>query len=317
MALRWMFLMGQMIVFSVGLLMGTVLESQAAERSGSNYFLGKGGPMAGVMPPPGVYIRDDLYSYSGDSDDILLDSMVTEQDVSVASLMNIFSLCWVTDLKLLGGSLGLGAGFAYGTKEYKADYALSAGFLSFDQQAKGDTSGFSDIGVGASLGWHKDSSHWIAYSSVVFPIGDYEEDRVANMGNNRWCYDVGAGYTYLNIDNGFEASAMLGLAFSGENPDTGYQPGMQYHIEAALIEHLPNRFSFGIAGYYYEQFTEDSGVEGLDDIMGRLAGAGPTVGYYFVVAETLFSVNVRWYHEFAAEYSFEGDTIFGTIGIAL
>lgn len=330
MRLKWLFSVTLILVLAGAVVFVTADES-GAEGTDIGYHLGRGGPMAGVVPPPGFYVRNDLYHYSGESKLLLTRPDVGSQDISVTSLINVFGVSWVPDIKVLGGRLGLGGGFAYGRKSFWADVTIKSTLFGVEvetlpQRVDGESTGLSDVGLAAVLGWHAGKSHFLTYTSVVAPLGEYDDDPevYVNMGNNRWSCDVGTGYTYLNLDNGFEASGLIGFVFNGENEDTEYQPGIEFHAEAALVEHFSNRLSLGVAGYYYQQVTGNSGPDTEDltlkideDILGRVAGAGPLVGYYFTFGERLFSINIRWYHEFSAQYRLEGDSIFGTIALSL
>lgn len=317
MIFRRLFLWGGAIFLAGALLMGMSGESKAAGRSeGSKtgYNLGRGGPMAGMVPPPGAYLRYDLYSYSGDSDDLLKEPEIIDQNIESESFLNILAMSWVPDLKILGGRLALGAGMAFGRQHFEGDLAIDASFMTVNMPIEGSTTSNGDLGIGVSLGWHAGSSHWQIYNGTTVPIGDYEEDKLSSMGKNRWAFDVGFGYTYLNLNNGFEASALLGIVNSLENPDTDFTPGKDCHLEMALVEHFPNRLSFGVAGYIYRQITEDQGPGSKDDL-GEVNGVGPVVGYFWKEGDGGVAVNFKWYHEFAVKNRLEGDVFFTTIGI--
>jgi len=50
--------------------------------------------------------------------------------------------------------------------------------------------------------------------------------------------DAGAGYTYFNPATGKEASAVVGLTYNLENPDTDYQNGVDLHVDWAASQFL-------------------------------------------------------------------------------
>ena len=66
--------------------------------------------------------------------------------------------------------------------------------------------------------------------------------------------------TYLDAKRGHEVSVTAGFTFNGENPDTDYRTGTEFHVEWALMQHVSKTFAFGIAGFHYQQITGDSGA---------------------------------------------------------
>jgi hypothetical protein len=154
---------------------------------------------------------------------------------------------------------------------------------------------------------------------LFIPTGDYEVGRLANMGKNRWAFDLGGAYTMANFKGGREFSAVLGFTFNGENDDTNYDSGNEMHLEIAGKQYLPNHFSLGIVGYWNEQLTGDSGGPAvLGDFKGRVFGVGPELSYQFTQSKTHpVTLDLRWYHEFDAKNRVEGDAIFFTISVPL
>jgi hypothetical protein len=75
--------------------------------------------------------------------------------------------------------------------------------------------------------------------------------------------------------------------------------------------------SAGLVGYYYQQLTADSGSNLLGDFMGRVAALGPEVAYQFKAAGRTIGLDLRWYHEFAAQNRVEGDSFFLTLSLPL
>jgi hypothetical protein len=152
---------------------------------------------------------------------------------------------------------------------------------------------------------------------VFIPVGSYQVGRIANLSSNRWALDVGGAYTMANFKGGRELSGVLGVTFNDENQDTNYDSGNEIHLELAGIQHLPNHWAVGIVGYYYEQFTADSGGPAvLGDFEGQVAAIGPEINYQFQTRHPV-SVDLRWYHEFSAENRLEGDGVFLTISVPL
>ena len=181
--------------------------------------------------------------------------------------------------------------------------------------------GFGDPALAASIGWkHRDGDlfrAWSIYSTVFVPVGDYALGRIANIGSNRWGLDLGSAFTMGNFKRGRELSGVLGVTFNGENPDTDYRSGTDLHLELTYKRHLPMGFSGGLVGYYYQQLTADSGSNLLGDFKGRVAALGPEIAYQFKAAGRTMGLDLRWYHEFAAQNRVEGDSVFLTLSLPL
>ena len=155
------------------------------------------------------------------------------------------------------------------------------------------------------------------YTSLFIPVGSYELGRIANIGANRWGLDLGTAFTMGNFKRGREFSGVLGVTFNGENPDTDYRSGTDLHLELTYKQHLPMGLSAGLVGYYYQQLTADSGSNLLGDFKGRVAALGPEIAYQFKAAGRTMGLDLRWYHEFAAQNRVEGDSVFLTLSLPL
>jgi len=294
----------------------------AVDGGKSAYLLGKRGPLAAFVPKPGIYLSNDIYNYDASYDGTIPLGGRLATDITADALINIPQFTWVTDVAPLGGRLALAAVVPFGTLEVKARGSVQLENGNQIARGKSDTdTGFGDPALAASLGWkHREGDRfraWSTYSTVFIPAGSYELGRIANLSTNRWALDVGGAYTMANFKGGRELSGVLGVTFNGENQDTNYDSGNELHLELAGTQHLPNHWAVGIVGYYYDQFTGDSGgPEVLGDFEGRVAAIGPEINYQFQTSHPV-SVDLRWYHEFSAKNRLEGDAIFLTISVPL
>jgi len=197
------------------------------------------------------------------------------------------------------------------------------GGLPFTVEKSDSATGIGDPALATSLGWKRRTGDrfraWSTYASVTIPVGDYEVGRIANVGKNRWALDVGGAYTMANFKRGREFSSVLGFTFNGDNQDTDYGTGTEMHLELAGKQHLPNHWSFGLVGYWYEQLTGDTNNPAiLGDFKGRAIAVGPEIAYQFVGnPKRPISVDLRWYHEFEVRNRLEGDTVFLTLSVPL
>jgi hypothetical protein len=271
-------------------------------------------------------VSDDVFYYSASSDKLALiggrGNRSVAQSVSVEALVNILQLTWITDINLGGARLALGGAVPYGQVQTDADvFASTRSGMALVLSRSDQTTAFGDPVLGASLGWRRrDADHfraWNLYGSLYVPVGSYRVGSIANIGTNRWGLDLGSAFTMTNSQRGRELSGILGVTFNGENPDTDYRSGTDLHLELAYKQHLPRGISVGLVGYYYQQITADSGPNLLGDFKGRVAALGPVINYRFKGAGRTMSLDLRWYHEFAAQNRVEGNAVFLTFALPL
>lgn len=263
--------------------------------------------MAGFVPPPGVYVQSDHYFYSGDAGaDIQLPLGANlAAGVDADAYFGINTGLWVLPEKLLGGHLGLGVSLVSGWKDITADASIGP----FGVNLQDDRGAFGDPVLSAMLGWHQGNWHTNVYTMINTPIGQWERGDLANIGFNRWAIDTGGAVTYLDQANGHELSAAIGFTYNFENPDTDYKSGTEFHIEAALVQHLSKELAVGVVGYYYDQISGDSGAGArLGDFEGRVAAVGPMISYTFMCGQIPVTTSLRYFKEFAAENRLEGDS---------
>jgi hypothetical protein len=289
----------------------------------SVYLLGKRGPLAAFVPKPGFYLSNDVYSYDASSSSLLPLGDRIVQDVSAQALMDIPQFTWVTDVTLGGGRLAFSVLIPFGKidVEGKGTVQLPNGTIPTIKLSDSD-SGFADPVVGGSVGWkHRDGDRfraWSVYSSVWIPIGSYQAGRLANLSSNRWALDVGGAYTMANFKGGRELSSVVGLTFNGNNQDTHYSSGNDFHLEVSGRQHLPHNWALGAVGYWFQQLTADSNNPAiLGDFKGRVFAIGPEVSYQFPGKEHPVGLDLRWYHEFSAQNRLEGNGVFLTFSVPL
>ena len=329
------------------LLIGALLSAErvyAAEQAKSVYLLGVTASMAGMTPPPGTYVSSFTYLYSGDATGAaalsrtlplagtVLPSFATLQtnaDVSVKAnvALDVFSVLWVAPQKVLEGNFGFGVLLPVGYQGVDVNLnALTA--LTFPNGTvlqRGRNFGISDstFAVGdplatAFIGWSSGNLHWKLTGLLNVPIGAYDRSNLVNMGFNRWAADLTGSATWLDPKSGFEVSLAAGFTFNGENPDTNYKTGTEFHLEGAVMKHFSKAFAVGVAGYHYQQITGDSGSGALlGAFKGEVSAIGPNLTYNFQVGGVPVLTSVRWLHEFNAKNRLEGDAGFVTVTVPL
>jgi hypothetical protein len=161
---------------------------------------------------------------------------------------------------------------------------------------------FGDPAPQVSLKWNEGVNNFMLYSRGGIPVGDYNPDRIVNLGKGHGALDTGFGYTYFNEATGFEFSAVSALTYNFRNPQTDYQNGIDWHTDLEASQFLYKRFFVGAVGYYFNQLTGDTGSGAtLGPYLTRIAAVGPEAGVLFPIGEMQGSLSLRGYWEFAAQ----------------
>jgi hypothetical protein len=161
-----------------------------------------------------------------------------------------------------------------------------------------------------TLGWHAGNFYWAAGVLGVIPTGNYNIHDLANTSLNRWGVIPTFGITYFDPKAQWQVSSAFAYAISFENPVTDYQTGNIFHNDSSITKNF-GPLGVGAVGFAMIQTTPDSGSGAkLGANESRVYGAGPivtlTLGNNPVTALTLVA---KWYHEFDAENTLEGDVV--------
>lgn len=322
---------------AIGISLAATPAADAAENATGIYLLGSKSAMAGYTPPPGVYVLDINYYYTGDARGSAavgralqnVGAITLEADVALVgdAYVNALVGTWIAPEKVWGGNVGLGIMVPAGWK--KADIALDTlttitlpGGTIIGPGSHFDiddsTTNLGDPLVSALIGWHSGNWHWNLTALLNIPIGPYDDDSSSNISFNRWALDTTAAITWLNAAKGHEVSVAAGFTFNGENPATDYRTGTEFHIEAALIQHVSKTCTIGLAGYHYQQVTGDSGPGAvIGDFKGRVTALGPVLTYSFKLGKLPVSTEWKYFHEFDTKNRVEGDGGFLNVSIPL
>jgi hypothetical protein len=204
---------------------------------------------------------------------------------------------------VLGGQLSLGVSSWFGRSAASISGLLTASVGSVFAQRTGMISdaltSYGDVIPTAQLRWHQGVNNFMAYVMGDIPAGDYDPMRLANLGIGHATVDSGGAYTYLNPTTGNEFSATAGFTYNFKNPDTQYRSGIDFHFDWGASHFLTKQLYVGIAGYAYQQVTDDSGQNPvLGGFRSRVLGVGPQIGYLFPVGGMQGLLSLRGYGEF-------------------
>jgi hypothetical protein len=204
---------------------------------------------------------------------------------------------------VLGGQLSVGVSSWFGQNAASIAGTLTASVGSVFAQRTGMISdsltSYGDIVPTATLRWHQGVNNFMVYVTGDIPAGDYDPMRLANLGIGHGAIDSGGAYTYLNPLTGNEFSATAGFTYNFKNPDTQYRSGIDFHFDWGASHFLSKQLYVGLAGYAYQQVTDDSGQNPiLGGFRSRVLGVGPQIGYLFPVGGMQGLLSLRGYGEF-------------------
>jgi hypothetical protein len=295
-------------------------DAHAVEGGAGWYLLGSKGSLAGILPPPGLFYTNDLYWYSGDAG-ASIDFPTVGGDLALGldakAFVSVNTLLYVAPDPVFGGRFAFGAVAPIVDKHVNAAAELSLGGVPIASAGVSDSvTAFGDPLLVAALGWDSGNWHATVFNLLNIPVGQWQEGDLANAGFNRWGYDITAAFTYLNPENGFEVSFAPGVTFNGENLDTGYQSGTEFHFEYAVMEHFSEQFAIGVSGYYYDQITGDSGTA-PGPFKGKAWAIGPAIDWNFQLGEVPISLKAKYLHEYDVQNRLEGEAVFVQLAIPL
>lgn len=219
---------------------------------------------------------------------------------------------------VLEGQLTLGVTFSAGQSAASVWGVVSGpGGRSLSAASSDSASGISDLYPMASLKWQQGDHNAMAYVMGSVPTGPYDPNRLAGVGLGHWAIDWGLGYTYL-APSGFELSVTAGLTYNFVNPQTGYQSGLDGHVDLGMSYSFSETLYAGAVAYIYNQLSPDTDrFARLGDFRSSVAGAGPQIGWSFIGRDLAFDVNIRGYKEFAARNRPEGWNAYLTLSVGV
>jgi hypothetical protein len=109
--------------------------------------------------------------------------------------------------------------------------------------------GFADLSPMATLRWNAGVHNFMVYATGDIPTGTYDPTRLANFGIGHAAIDGGVGYTYLNLQTGYELSVVTEMTCNYENHDTNnYRNGNDWHLDWSASKFLTKQSQVGAVG---------------------------------------------------------------------
>lgn len=285
--------------------------SGRADEGGVSFWLpGLFGSLPAVPTPPGWSFAALYYHSSVDAGADKDFPQGGEVRVGLSARVDLLALgpTYTLARPVLGGQAAFSLLGLVGRSEGSVDATLTG---PGGNEVSGSTSdslvSYGDLLPQAVLKWNEGVNNSMVYLTGDIPVGDYDPDRLANLGIGHGAVDAGYGYTYFDPGTGREASITAGMTYNLENPDTNYRNGIDGHIDIGISQFLSDKWQVGAVGYLYHQLTPDSGDGAtLGGFESRVAGVGPQVGYFFPAGRMQGYLNLKGYYEFAAQNRPEG-----------
>ena len=300
-------------------------STQAAEYGTGPWVKGYSDIFAGVLPSvPGVYVRNDAYHYEGDAQRLIFNGLI-QASVQEKYMADILAISVVTPAKILGGTYAVAVVPSFISMEVDVGIGIDPFRLGRDigPFSRGDIVGPFNLDFGDSkmsqgdtviapviLGWDEGNFHWNVAAFVFAPTGDYDRRNLANTSLNHWAVMPHVAGTYFDPKTGWQASGAATYTFNWENPATDYETGEILNLEGTITKNF-GALGVGVASYGMIQVTGDSGSGArLGSFESRVYGVGPIVSYTLGAGTpTPLTLIAKWYKEFDAEHTFEGDVI--------
>jgi hypothetical protein len=307
------------VVFGVSLLVAiNVSGVRAAEYGTGPWVKGYTDIFGGVLPlQPGWYSRTDVYHYEGNANTTIFNGRIAT-DVDENYTATLLALNYVTPWKILGGTYAVAVVPSMLAMDVDVGIQIPAftgprgnSFGPFDLNAgdtalaQGDTA-FSPM----ILGWDSGNFHWNIGVFGFAPTGEYDKKDLANTSLNHWAIMSRLAATYFDPKTGWEATGAAIYSVNWENPATDYETGNILNLEGAVTKNFGS-LGIGVVSYAMIQTTGDSGSGArLGSFESRVYGVGPIVSFTTSADPSkALTVLAKWYSEFDAENTFEGNTV--------
>lgn len=289
-----------------------------ADQGGVSFWLpGQYASFAAVAPDPGWSLPVNFYAYTGG---IGAGRTLARGNLVAAGLKgSLDELMFVPTYALDTTVLGARPSFSLSLVPAYASSSANIRLGPLSESRADSVIGPGNLTPTVNLFWTAGMSNFMVYATGSLWTGNYDPNRLSNIGIGHAAIDGGGAYTYYNTKTGTEMSATLGFTKNFVNTTDNYTNGIDSHLDLGASQFLSDKFYVGAVGYYYQQLTADQGQPPiLGPVESRVRAVGPQIGYNFDLGDGLsLSTNLRGYVEFAAHDRTQGYAIFATASIPL
>ena len=143
-------------------------DAMAVEGGTGAYLLGSRDSLAGIVPPPGTYINNDVIHISGEAEGLSVGGRILS-NAENSVLVNKLSITQSFDVSIFGGTPAFNVNIPYAAGELEFDSIIAGS----NRRITDEDQGFGDITLTPLLGWHDGKLHYSAGLSVFLPVGLY------------------------------------------------------------------------------------------------------------------------------------------------
>jgi hypothetical protein len=308
-------------MFFIGCISAALGERAKADAGGASYWLP--GTFGSLVAAPGVpgWAYSTIYLHihetaRGDKEFVRGGSIVAGLNATGDALVQGLTYTFATPV--LGGQAAVTVLGVPGHVDVGVDATLTGPRGNRISGTVTDSrTTFTDVFYQGTLKWNQGVHNTMVYLTGNIPSGTYDPNRLANLSFGFVAVDAGAGYTYLDPKTGHEFSIAGGLTYNFINPDLQYQNGIDFHVDWGASQFVSKNVHLGLAGYFFQQLTGDSGAGAkLGEFKGRAVGIGPQIGFLFPLGkEHQGYLNLKAYKDIAVENRPEGYTAWVTFAI--
>jgi hypothetical protein len=264
-------------------------------------------PMAGILPPEGVYWSSNTLFYTG--------SAGANLQVPVAGTVRLgleatlvgenFTVLWVPGIEIAPDTQ---FGISVTLPVMYADVGVTLGGLRVGQSQ----TAIGDIMVAPTIGWHSGTTFVTASVRIYAPTGAYDVGALDNVGMNYWTFSPTLAFTHIDPERGLDFSATLGIDINTVNPDTGYYSGAMLHLDASVMKNVTEAFAVGIFGSILYQIEDDRGGNAAqsDGFRGQSFAIGPIIKYTAGSKERPINMTLSWAPEFGTKNRLRGNGVY-------
>jgi hypothetical protein len=305
---------------AVALIALTPQGSRADEGGVSFWLPGLFGSLAAVPVQPGFGLATIYYHTSVSSKPVDVTFFKggrfvagLDADADLALLVPSYAFAQ----PVLGGQFAVSMMTVIGRNRVGVDAALTGPRGNTISGSISDSvTGWGDLYPMASLKWNHGVHNFMVYGTGDVPVGNYDPNRLSNIGIGHGAIDGGFGYTYLDPTKGHEFSAVAGFTYNFINSDTQYKNGVDFHLDWGASQFLSKELLVGLVGYVYQEIGCDSGSgDRVGCFRSRVFGVGPQIGYIVPLGEWQGYLNLKGYGEFGHENRPDGWNVWLTFAI--
>ena len=187
---------------SVLVLAVSVTGGSRADEGGVSFWLpGTYGSLAAVPGQPGWSIAGILYytSVSADRDEAFSQGGDVRLGLDSDATLLLLTPSYTLKRPVLGGQASFSLTGFYGNNSVSVDATLTGpGGNQVSGSESDSLTSYGDLYPQASLKWNSGVNNAMVYVTGDIPVGDYDPDRLANIGIGHAAIDAGYGYTYFD-----------------------------------------------------------------------------------------------------------------------